>query len=172
MRKDTEEGKERMGKGFLWELNERVDTDEADGEHTSHFDGKYEDCEMRVKVVNGKREGKAVIYNEDGSPYLRLNYEDGILNGTVEVVNKEGEVFMRGHLVNGIEKGLFREYANSLLTWVGYYREGYRYSSLRKSAHLKGFYEERCVKTGKLLSIAEYDDALTDKSGYCIECED
>ena len=43
MRKDTEEKKERMGKGFLWELNERVDTDEADGEHTIHFDGKYED---------------------------------------------------------------------------------------------------------------------------------
>lgn len=162
-------------KEFLWDFEEASAEKPADGlngECIIHYKDEYNGYTMKVKLVNGKREGKAVIYNEDGSPYLRLNYEDGILNGTVEVVNKEGEVFMRGHLVNGIEKGLFREYANSLLTWVGYYREGYRYSSLRKSAHLKGFYEERCVKTGKLLSIAEYDDALTDKSGYCIECED
>ena len=162
-------------KEFLWDFEEASAEKPADGlngECIIHYKDEYNGYTMKVKLVNGKREGKAVIYNEDGSPYLRLNYEDGILNGTIEVVNKEGEVFMRGHLVNGIEKGLFREYANSLLTWVGYYREGYRYSSLRKSAYLKGFYEEYSVKSGKLLSIAEYDDALTDKSGYCIECED
>ena len=108
MRKDTEEGKERMGKGFLWELNERVDTDEADGEHTSHFDGKYEDCEMRVKVVNGKREGKAIVW-KGGERYLIVTYRNGVVDGRVERMDGEGDVELRGVLVKGVESGLFEE---------------------------------------------------------------
>ena len=81
MRKDTEEEKERMGKGFLWALNERMDTNEADGKHTIHFYGKYEDCEMRVKVVDGR----------------------------VERMHREGDVELRGVLVKGMESGLFEE---------------------------------------------------------------
>ena len=108
MRKDTEEGKERMGKGFLWELNEQVDTDEADGEHTSHFDGKYEDCEMRVKVVNGKREGKAIVW-KGGERYLIVTYRNGVVDGRVERMDGEGDVELRGVLVKGVESGLFEE---------------------------------------------------------------
>ena len=108
MRKDTEEGKERMGKGFLWELNERVDTDEADGEHTIHFDGKYEDCEMKVKVVNGKREGKAIVW-KGGERYLIVTYRNGVVDGRVERMDGEGDVELRGVLVKGVESGLFEE---------------------------------------------------------------
>ena len=108
MRKDTEEKKERMGKGFLWELNERVDTDEADGKHTIHFDGKYEDCEMKVKVVNGKREGKAIVWKR-GKKYLTVTYRNGVVDGMVERMDGEGDVELRGVLVNGVESGLFEE---------------------------------------------------------------
>ena len=108
MRKDTEEGKEWMGKGFLWELNERMDTDEADGEHTSHFDGKYEDCEMRVKVVNGKREGKAIVW-KGGERYLIVTYRNGMVDGRVERMDRKGDVELRGVLVKGVESGLFEE---------------------------------------------------------------
>ena len=108
MRKDTEEGKERMGKGFLWELNERVDTDETDGEHTSHFDGKYEDYEMKVKVVNGKREGKAIVW-KGGERYLIVTYRNGVMDGRVERMDGEGDVELRGVLVKGVESGLFEE---------------------------------------------------------------
>ena len=113
MRKDTEEGKERMGKGFLWELNERVDTDEADGEHTSHFDDKYEDCEMKVKVVNGKREGKAIVW-KGGKKYLIVTYRNGVVDGRVERMDGEGDVELRGVLVKGVESGLFEE-----VRWYG-----------------------------------------------------
>ena len=108
MRKDTEEGKERMGKGFLWELNERVDTDEADGEHTIHFDGKYEDYEMKVKVVNGKREGKAIVW-KGGERYLIVTYRNGVVDGRVERMDRKGDVELRGVLVKGVESGLFEE---------------------------------------------------------------
>ena len=162
-------------KDYLWdfeEANVEKPADGLNGECIIHYMGNFDGYTMKVKLVNGKREGEAVIYNDNGNPHIKLYYEDGKLNGTVEVMNDKEIIEVRGHLENGMEKGLFREYANSLLTWVGYYRDGYRYSSLRKSAYLKGFYEEYSVKSGKLLSIAEYDDALTDKSGYCIECED
>ena len=97
-----------MGKGFLWELNERVDTDEADGEHTIYFDGKYEDCEMKVKVVNGKREGKAIVW-KGGERYLIVTYRNGVVDGRVERMDGEGDVELRGVLVKGVESGLFEE---------------------------------------------------------------
>ena len=96
------------GKRFLWELNERVDTDETDGEHTSHFDGKYEDCEMRVKVVNGKREGKAIVW-KGGERYLIVTYRNGGVDGGVERMDGEGDVELCGVLVKGVESGLFEE---------------------------------------------------------------
>ena len=108
MRKDTEEGKKWMGKGFLWELNERMDTDETDGEHTIHFDGKYEDYEMKVKVVNGKREGKAIVW-KGGERYLIVTYRNGMVDGRVERMDGEGDVELRGVLVKGVESGLFEE---------------------------------------------------------------
>ena len=96
------------GKRFLWELNERVDTDETDGEHTIHFDGKYEDCEMKVKVVNGKREGKAIVW-KGGERYLIVTYRNGVVDGRVERMDGERDVELRGVLVKGVERGLFEE---------------------------------------------------------------
>ena len=79
---------------------------------------------------------------------------------------------MKGTLVNGREIGLFKEYSDGILIWIGYYRDGERYSVLRKSIYMNGYYEERYVKSNELLSIAEYDEELNDMNGYCIECDD
>ena len=171
MRKDTEEGKERMGKGFLWKLNERVDTDEADGKHTSHFDGKYEDCEMKVKVVNGKREGKAIVWKR-GKRYLTVTYRNGVVDGMVERMNRKGDVELRGVLVKGVESGLFEEVRGGEVVWKGYYRNGERYSEVVKSRRGGRWYVERRVGSGEVLSIAEYDEGMHDKNGRCWEYED
>ena len=40
-----------------------------------------------------------------------------------------------------------------------------------KSGELEGWYDEKSVSSGLLLSIAEYDDALKDKNGRCFEYE-
>ena len=80
---------------------------------------------MTVKLVNGVREGKAVIVN--GSvPYMRLEYKRGSLTGIVERMNEYGSVELRGHLVNGIEDGLFEEFDDNMVVWRGYYRNGRR----------------------------------------------
>lgn len=86
---------------------------------------------MKVPLVNGERDGTAIILN--GSvPSMRLEYHNGELNGTVEKLNESGSVVLRDHLANGVETGLFREYSNSVMIWMGYYRNGERYSTVRR----------------------------------------
>ena len=136
-----------------------------------HYGGNYKGVIMKVTVVNGKREGVALILRGD-SLFYRLEYVNDILNGVIELYKGGGELVVRGHLSNGEESGLFEEYVDSFLIWRGYYDGGSRYSVVRKSERRGGYYEERSVNTGELLSIAEYDKALVDKNGRCFEYED
>ena len=125
-----------------------MDTDETDGEHTIHFDGKYEDCEMKVKVVNGKREGKAIVWKR-GKKYLTVTYRNGVVDGMVERMNRKGDVELRGVLVNGVESGLFEEMRGGEVVWKGYYRNGERYSEVVKSRRGGRWYVERRVGSGE-----------------------
>ena len=143
--------------------------DGLNGDCVIHYVGKCDGHEMMARLVNGKREGKATIFNK-GVLFMILNYKDGRLNGEIKKLNQYGGIQMKGTLVNGEKNGLFKEYSDEVLTWMGYYRKGERYSVLRKSIHMNGYYEERSVKSNELLSIAEYDPELNEKNGYCIEC--
>ncbi|KAK8793061.1 hypothetical protein WA588_005798 [Blastocystis sp. NMH] len=117
------------------------------------------------------RDGEALIVN-DGVPYLKLTYKNGVMTGSVERMNQYGIIDLKGQAVNGIEKGLFIEYGDRKKeTWRGYYRNGKRYSEVMESARVKGWYDERSVENRELLSIAEYDEGLHDKNGRCIEYE-
>ena len=62
---------------------------------------------MKVKLVNGKREGEAIMLRND-VPFIRLVYSDGVLNGPVERMNSHGVVEVRGYLRDGMEQGVFR----------------------------------------------------------------
>ena len=120
--------------GFLSEFVEASVEKPADGlngECTVHYSGQYSKYEMIVSLVNGVREGEAIILN-DGIPYLNLKYERGSLTGAVERMNDHGIVELRGHLVNGVESGLFKEYnENEKVVWIGYYQNGQRHSEVR-----------------------------------------
>ena len=94
--------------GFI-EASAEKPADGLNGDCIVHYDGAHNKYEMTVKLVNGLREGKAMIMN-DGKPYLRLEYERGSLTGVVERMSESGMVDMRGHLVDGIESGLYEEY--------------------------------------------------------------
>ena len=116
--------------GFI-EASVEMPPDGSNGECIVHYGGKHSRCEMMVTMVNGAREGEAVIIN-DGIPFLRLEYQRGSLTGIVERMNKYGLLDMRGHLENGVETGLFVEYdENDKVAWIGYYRNGQRYSEVR-----------------------------------------
>ena len=116
--------------GFV-ESSVEKPADGRNGECIVHYSGRYTKYEMVVSLVNGVREGEAIVLN-DGIPYLNLKYERGSLTGAVERMNDHGIVELRGHLVNGVESGLFKEYnENEKVVWIGYYQNGQRHSEVR-----------------------------------------
>ena len=156
--------------GFV-EASVEKPADGLNGECLVHYSGKYNKCMMKVKLVRGKRDGLAMILN-DGVPWIRLTYCNGAITGKVERLNKWGMVDMRGVLVDGVENGLFKEYdKKDKVVWMGYYRNGQRYSEVTTCKRMKGWYEERSVENRELLSVAQYDEGLHDKNGPCMEYE-
>lgn len=148
-----------------------IPDDDLDSNKTVYYQSDNGEYTMQVPLVDGKLDGEA-LFQRNGILCVKMEFTDGNPNGVVEKYNQSGEVVLRGYLMNGSEDGLFKEYRKSTVTWVGCYKYGRRYSVLRKSAYLKGYYEERLVEGGGLLSIAQYDDGLQEKIGYSIECED
>ena len=118
------------GNGFMSEFIEvscEKPPDWLNGECVVHYRRGREDYEMLVDMVNGKREGEANLIFQ-GVACLRLIYAEDSLTGVVERINDYGMVDMRGHLVNGMETGLFREFdTEDKPVWVGYYRNGKKY---------------------------------------------
>ena len=116
--------------GFI-ESSVEMPVDGLNGECIVHYGGEHSKCEMFMTLVNGKREGDALIVN-DGIRYLKLHYERGSLTGVVERMDEFGFVDMRGHLENGIESGFFKEYnKRKKVVWIGFYRNGQRYLEVR-----------------------------------------
>lgn len=115
---------------------------------------------------------REVILTKKGSPFMRIYCNDKEVNGVLELIDPSGDVVLKGYLEKGKPRGLFREYCNSVLTWMGYFRDEQRYSYVQKSELFDGYYEERRMDDGEVISIAEYDEMLRDKRGRCIECLD
>ena len=155
--------------GFV-EASVEKPADGRNGECIVHFSGQYSDAVMKVKMANGKREGIAEIAM-DGVPYIKLEYRNGRMTGIVERMDDNEVVDLKGHLVDGIETGLFEEMTGGEVVWRGYYRNGERYSEVVKSRRGGRWYVERREGSGEVLSIAEYDEGLHDKNGRCWEYE-
>mgnify|MGYP004718225245 FL=1 len=160
-----------MGK-FTDRFIEETEDEPVNGRCFVHLSDHCFSYVMNVNMVDGKREGIAII-SLKGKKHWKLEYRNGELNGMVERYCRNGRVVLRGHCRNGVEVGLFKEYGlDGNIVWRGYYRNGERYSKVIKSVTRIGFYEERRVSDNQLLSIAEYDEALKDKNGHCIEYDD
>ena len=151
--------------GFV-EASVEKPADGLNGECTVHYSGQYSKYEMIVSLVNGVREGEAIILN-DGIPFLNLEYERGLLTGAVERMNDHGIVELRDHLVNGVESGLFLEYENEKVVWIRYYQNGQRHMEVRnhivKQDHSQGdgsgkFYE--LDENGKVTQLCLYVQRL------------
>ena len=96
--------------GFV-ESSVEKPADGRNGECIVHYSGQHSGYVMKVKLVNGMRDGEALIVN-DGVPYIKLTYKNGVMTGTVERMNQYGIIDLKGQSVNGIEKGLFIEYGD------------------------------------------------------------
>ena len=121
--------------GFLSEFTETSmerPRDGLNGDCVVHYGGQYRDCEMHVKLKNGKKEGEATIM-KDGKVFLRMEYKNDEMTGSVERLNGNGQIDLKGKVENGVESGIFQEYKGEEMIWRGYYRNGKRYSDLEKS---------------------------------------
>ena len=103
--KNTSEG---FLSGFI-ESSVEMPVDGSNGECIVHYAGEHSKYELVVTLVGGVREGEAMLVN-DGVPFLRLEFKQWSLTGVVERMNEYGLLDMRGHLVKGIESGLFVEF--------------------------------------------------------------
>ena len=154
--------------GFIEDRIE-MPADGHNGNCIVHYQGNHKDYKMIVRLVDGKREGRAILSN-NGSSYIKLEYTNGVLTGDVERLNAYLEIELKGRLFYGAERGVFEEYnTDGRVIWRGYYRDGKRFSRLVESDRMRGYFEERSVKNGLLLTIAQYDDRLREKSGRCFE---
>jgi len=123
---------------------------------------------MVVSLVNGVREGEAIILN-DGIPYLNLEYKRGVLTCAVERMNDYGIVELRGHLVNGVENGLFLEYdENEKVVWIGYYQNGQRHLEVRNRIMKQDYSQEdgsgefyELDENGKVTQLCLYVQGLS-----------
>ena len=61
--------------------------DGLNGECIVHFGGNHSNDELAVPLVNGTREGKAILFH-DGLPTLKYMYRNGVLTGDVEMVEE------------------------------------------------------------------------------------
>ena len=83
--------------------------DGRNGPCTVYYNWPNATTTMTVNLVDGKREGEAII-RVNGNQYWKLEYRNGELNGVIEEYASRGQVILRGHCVNGVEVGLFEEY--------------------------------------------------------------
>ena len=141
------------------------------GDCIVHFGGMYSECKMFVKLVNGVRDGTAIIMTKEYE-FIKLTYRNGEMTGEVEKMDRYLNVLLKGFLVNGEERGIFVEYNHGTPVWRGYYRHGKRFSEVVKSDVIRHYYEERSVKNQFLLSIAQYNGSFGEKNGQCFEYED
>ena len=77
------------------------------GDCIVHFGGMYSDYKMFVKLVNGVRDGAAIIMTKEYE-FIKLTYRNGEMTGEVEKMDRYLNVLLKGFLVNGEEKGDIR----------------------------------------------------------------
>ena len=121
--------------GFV-EGSVEMPSDGKNGDCIVRYKGEYSNCKLKVRLSNGVREGIGTIMR-DGVPFIQIEYHHGVPNGPVCRMDDYGMLELKGHLMNGIECGLFLEFDDKRkVVWRGYYRNGVRYSEVVESGKL------------------------------------
>ena len=94
------------------EASVEMPPDGLNGECIVHYRGEHSKYEMMVTVVNGKREGEAVILH-NGLPILKCSYTSGVVTGNVEVLEQWERLLL---IVSRIDKLTMFNSEESLLS--------------------------------------------------------
>ena len=150
---------------------EMTSGDELNGEAVMKVLIDGEGYEMRVSIKEGKKEGVGLIVRKNGTLFMRMMFVNDVCEGEVIKKSKFGKTVLKGTLEKGKEVGLFVEYdEDEKEVWRGFYRNGERYSAIKKCLRKSGFYEETSV-SGELLRVSQYDDRWK-RHGTCFEFKD
>ena len=150
---------------------EMTSGDELNGEAVMKVLIDGEGYEMRVSIKEGKKEGIGLIVRKNGTLFMRMMFVNDVCEGEVIKKSKFGKTVLKGTLEKGKEVGLFVEYdEDEKEVWRGFYRNGERYSAIKKCLRKSGFYEETSV-SGELLRVSQYDDRWK-RHGTCFEFKD
>ena len=113
---------------------------------------------LKVDYVNGRKEGVGIVMSSIKMIIGKLNFHDDKLEGLNMFFDSTGVIQKEGFFVNGIHNGWGCEYKNDKVVFEGMYKNGERFSKLKKSA-IDDYLEE--VKDGKTLSIFKYNNNHT-----------
>ena len=87
--------------GFI-EAGAEMPPDGLNGDYIVHYEGDHSNYELNVRLVNGLREGVGTIMKE-GTPFIQIEYHQGVPNGSVCRMDDFGVVVLKGELMNGVE---------------------------------------------------------------------
>ena len=119
-------------------------SDDRNGEAIMMLSRGNERYEMNIELKEGKKEGVCKIMREDGTLFMKVMFVNDVCEGELIKKNEYGKTVLKGRLERGIEVGLWIEYDDrGKEIWRGLYRNGKRYSTLKKSEEKEGLYEER-----------------------------
>ena len=145
-------------------------SDDRNGEAIMMLSRGNERYEMNIELKEGKKEGVCKIMREDGTLFMKVMFVNDMCEGELIKKNEYGKTVLKGRLERGIEVGLWIEYDDrGKEIWRGLYRNGKRYSTLKKTEGMDGFNSEVSDK-GELLNVGEYDKDWI-RNGRSFECE-
>ena len=145
-------------------------SDDRNGEAIMMLSRGNERYEMNIELKEGKKEGVCKIMREDGTLFMKVMFVNDVCEGELIKKNEYGKTVLKGRLERGIEVGLWIEYDDrGKEIWRGLYRNGKRYSTLKKTEGMDGFNSEVSDK-GELLNVGEYDKDWI-RNGRSFECE-
>ncbi|TBW26794.1 toxin-antitoxin system YwqK family antitoxin [Gramella sp. KN1008] len=123
---------------------------ELDGEFKSYFKIGEKYPEIQGNYINGKADGKAYEYFENGDVYTEMNFKNDLKNGVEKSFYRNGNVYKEMSYRNGELQGKFTEYhLNGVLSQEGYYSNGLLQGEWRT-------YHEN----GNLASVSNYHEGL------------
>ncbi len=92
---------------------ENYDNDLLIGERLSYYDNGQ--VSEKVTFINGKKEGKELIYTLKGILYKVFNYKNGLLEGENKYYNGKGELIIEGNYKANKKNGIWKYYENGKL---------------------------------------------------------
>ena len=87
---------------------------------------------LKVDYVNGKKEGAAVVVSTKKTKLAKLNYHEDKVEGFCVFFNSNGMREKECMYENDVQNGWGCEYKNDKIVFEGLYKNGERYSELKK----------------------------------------